>query len=92
LQGASTLYDPELPTELADYSLAGLPGDLPGFKREASARPYLIDIERGRLGVREEGAGYTWIWMATAKPTTTRARSAPSAKCGPPPATAVACS
>ncbi|NCT67445.1 MAG: DEAD/DEAH box helicase family protein [Rhodanobacteraceae bacterium] len=58
VQGELRLYEPELLAELADYSLAGLPADLPGFKRAESLRPYLIDIERGRLGVREDSAQY----------------------------------
>ena len=54
LHGALALYEPELLAELADYSLTGLPGDLPGFDREPPQRPYLIDIERGHLGIRED--------------------------------------
>ena len=58
VQGELCLYEPELLAELADYSLAGLLADLPGFKRADALRPYLIDIERGRLGVREDSANY----------------------------------
>lgn len=58
LQGALTLYEPELLAEFADYSLVGLPGGLPGFDREQAQKPYLIDIERGHLGVREDSAQF----------------------------------
>lgn len=58
VQGTLRLFEPELLDEFADYSLAGLPADLPGFARAESPRPYLIDIERGRLGVREDNAQY----------------------------------
>ena len=56
VQGELRLYEPELLAELADYSLAGLPGDLPGFKRADGQKPYLIDIERGKLNLREGDA------------------------------------
>jgi len=58
LQGELMLYEPELLSELADYSLAGLPADLPGFTREETVRPWLIDVERGRLHIREDHAQY----------------------------------
>jgi type III restriction enzyme len=54
LQGELCLYEPELLAELADYSLAGLSADLPGFKRAEGQHSYLIDIERGRINLREE--------------------------------------
>ena len=58
LQGELMLYEPELLSELADYSLTGLPADLPGFTREETVRPWLIDVERGRLHIREDQAQY----------------------------------
>lgn len=58
VQGALALYEPELLAGFADYSLAGLPVDLPGFAREDERRPYLIDVERGRVDVREDPAQY----------------------------------
>jgi type III restriction enzyme len=58
MQGALTLYEPELLAEFVDYSLTGLPADLPGLTREEDRHPYLIDIEQGRLGVREDTAQY----------------------------------
>lgn len=58
LQGELMLYEPELLSELADYSLTGLPADLPGFTREETVRPWLIDVERGRLHIREDHAQY----------------------------------
>ncbi len=54
VQGELHLYEPELLAELVDYSLAGLSGELPGFERADAKKPYLIDIERGKLAVREE--------------------------------------
>lgn len=58
MQDALSLYEPELLAGFVDYSLAGLPADLPGFSREDERKPYLIDIEQGRLGVREDTAQY----------------------------------
>ncbi len=58
LQGELMLYEPELLAELADYSLAGLPADLPDLRREETIKPYLIDIEKGKLGIREDHAQY----------------------------------
>ncbi|QAU24922.1 hypothetical protein EO087_13755 [Dyella sp. M7H15-1] len=55
---ASMLYEPELLAEFADFSLANLPVDLPSFQRESSVRPYLIDVERGRMRVEEDSAQY----------------------------------
>ncbi len=54
VNGELLLYEPEVLAELADYSLAGLPADLPGFARDETPRPYLIDIERGKVDVRED--------------------------------------
>lgn len=59
LQGALTLYEPELLAEFADFSLAGLSAELPSFQRQAMIRPYLIDVERGHLQVREDQAQYS---------------------------------
>ncbi|MEQ1512820.1 MAG: DEAD/DEAH box helicase family protein [Lysobacteraceae bacterium] len=59
LQGELALYEPELLAEFADYSLAGLPAELPDFARVDTVRPYLIDIERGKLRVQEDSAQYT---------------------------------
>lgn len=58
LQGELLLYEPELLAEFADFSLAGLPADLPDFRRQESVRPYLIDVERGHMQVREDEAQY----------------------------------
>jgi type III restriction enzyme len=58
VQGELLLFEPELLAGLADFSLAGLPADLPGFSREDDVRPYLVDVERGRLHVREDEAQY----------------------------------
>lgn len=58
LQGELLLYEPELLAEFADFSLTGLPATLPDFAREESVRPYLIDVERGHMRVREDEAQY----------------------------------
>lgn len=58
VQGALALYEPELLAGFADYSLAGLPADLPGLQREDERHPYLIDVDRGRVDVREDQAQY----------------------------------
>jgi len=58
LQGRLTLYEPELLAEFADFSLAGLGAELPDFQRQETVRPYLIDVERGHMQVREDEAQY----------------------------------
>jgi type III restriction enzyme len=58
LQGRLTLYEPELLAEFADFSLAGLGAELPDFQRRETVRPYLIDVERGHMQVREDEAQY----------------------------------
>lgn len=58
VQGELRLFEPELLDEFVDYSLAGLPCDLPAFERSESKRPYLIDVERGRIGVSEDHTQY----------------------------------
>ncbi|MBN8726521.1 MAG: DEAD/DEAH box helicase family protein [Xanthomonadales bacterium] len=54
MQGELCLFEPELLDELIDYSLAGLPADLPGLKRAQHRPSFLIDIERGRINLRED--------------------------------------
>lgn len=49
LQGELCLLEPDLLPELLAFSLAGAAADLPDFQRDVEARPYLIDVERGRL-------------------------------------------
>ena len=58
LQGRLTLYEPELLAEFADFSLAGLSAELADFQRQEAIRPYLIDVERGHMQVREDEAQY----------------------------------
>ncbi|WP_370304940.1 DEAD/DEAH box helicase [Sinimarinibacterium flocculans] len=60
VQGELRLFEPDLLDDFADYSLAGLPADLPGFERAESKKPFLIDIERGRLGIRQDDAQYAF--------------------------------
>lgn len=58
LQARLTLYEPELLAEFADFSLVGLSAGLPDFQRQETIRPYLIDVERGHMQVREDEAQY----------------------------------
>lgn len=58
VQGGLRLFEPELLEEFADYTLAGLDAGLPGFVREEARNPYLIDVERGRVDVRQDPAQY----------------------------------
>lgn len=58
VQDELLLLESGLLAELMDYSLIGLATDLPGFQREDTANSYLIDVERGRLRVREDEAQY----------------------------------
>jgi type III restriction enzyme len=59
LQGELTLYDPDVLGELSDFSLVGAPADLPGFSIAAEEKPYLIDVEKGRLRIEMDRATYT---------------------------------
>ena len=63
LQGELALYEPELLAEFADYSLAGLPAELPDFARVDTVRPYLIDIE-----VPRDSEVTPWTFIHPAKP------------------------
>jgi type III restriction enzyme len=58
VQGELLLYEPEVLAELADYSLTGLPADLPDFRQEGGLQPYLIDIEKGHLRIAQDSAQY----------------------------------
>ncbi|KGM57402.1 hypothetical protein N799_08160 [Lysobacter arseniciresistens ZS79] len=58
VQDELLLFESGLLAELMDYSLAGLATDLSGFQREDTATSYLIDVERGRLRVREDEPQY----------------------------------
>lgn len=58
VQGGLLLFEPELLSDLADYSLAHAPADLPDFRPDDGVRPFLVDVERGRLRVREDEAQY----------------------------------
>ncbi|MBS0335558.1 MAG: DEAD/DEAH box helicase family protein [Proteobacteria bacterium] len=56
VNGELMLVEPDLLAELTHFSLAGLPADLPGFSKEQAERPYLIDVDRGHLKVRQDEA------------------------------------
>ena len=58
VQGEITLLDPDLVGELAAFSLAGIAGDLAGFTKQEEERPYLIDVERGKLRIRQDDGQY----------------------------------
>ncbi len=54
VQGEMQLYEPELLKEIVDFPLAGLPSDLPDFRPNPDERPYLLDIERGRVRIERD--------------------------------------
>ena len=54
VQGALALLDPDLLAELASFSPAGAPADLPAFTTEPDAKPWLIDVEHGHLTIGQE--------------------------------------
>ena len=54
VNGELVLVEPDLLAEMAHFSLAGLPAGLPGFEKEKVERPYLIDVDRGHLKVRQD--------------------------------------
>lgn len=58
VQGEITFVDPDLVGDLAAFSLAGEPGALPGFVTQDEERPYLIDVERGQLKIRQGDSQY----------------------------------
>jgi type III restriction enzyme len=58
VQGELCLLEPALLAELTPFSLTGAPADLPGFTREAEAKPFLIDLDRGRLRIAVEHPQY----------------------------------
>lgn len=49
VQGTLTPLDAETLAELAPFSLAGADAELPGFTLGEEARPYLIDVQRGKV-------------------------------------------
>ncbi|MCW5592600.1 MAG: DEAD/DEAH box helicase family protein [Burkholderiales bacterium] len=58
IQGELMLVDGDLIGEIADYSLAGQPVDLPNFTEANEDRAYLIDIERGKLRIEQDRQAY----------------------------------
>lgn len=54
VQGELVLYDPSVLDEMLDFSLSGAAADLPSFELQKDPRPYLIDIEAGRLRVSQD--------------------------------------
>jgi type III restriction enzyme len=54
MQQEIALVEPDLVNELARFSLAGKPCDLPGFAKEADEKPYLIDVDQGHLKIRQD--------------------------------------
>ncbi|HUF21307.1 MAG TPA: restriction endonuclease subunit R [Burkholderiales bacterium] len=52
--GELTPVDPDLVSDLAAFSLANAPADVPGFNKQEEERPYLIDVERGRLRIMQD--------------------------------------
>ena len=60
LQGELVLYEPDVLDEMAEFSLATAPVDVPGFGKQEDERPYLIDIERGKLKIAQELQPYVF--------------------------------
>jgi len=54
VQGELVLFEPSVVAEIADFSLAGQPADLPGFTPRPDAPGYLIDVEHRRLRIAAE--------------------------------------
>lgn len=54
VQGALTLLDRDLVGELAGFSLAGQACDLPNYGGATDEKPYLIDVDRGHLRIRQD--------------------------------------
>jgi len=54
VQGELVLFEPSVVVEIADFSLAGQPADLPGFEARQDAPGYLIDVERAQIRVATE--------------------------------------
>jgi type III restriction enzyme len=52
-QGELELAERTTLTDLGGFSLADAPAELQGFTPDADRRPYLVDIERGRLKVEQ---------------------------------------
>ncbi|HVC12850.1 MAG TPA: hypothetical protein VNE59_14500 [Burkholderiales bacterium] len=52
MQGEIALLEPDLVSEFAGFSLTDQPAGLPGFAKEESEHPYLIDVDRGHLRIR----------------------------------------
>jgi len=52
VQGEIALLEPDLVSEFAGFSLTDQPAGLPGFAKEESEHPYLIDVDRGHLRIR----------------------------------------
>lgn len=60
LQGELVLYEPEVLGELAEFSLAGAPHDVLAFGKQDEERPYLIDVERGKLKIAQDVQPYVF--------------------------------
>ena len=58
VQGEIVLLDPDLVGEIAAFSLAGVAGDLQGFGKLEEERHYLIDLERGKLKIKQDDSQY----------------------------------
>jgi type III restriction enzyme len=56
MQGELLLLEPALLGELFELDLAGAPADLPDFSQQVDDKPYLIDVEDGRLRIEREHA------------------------------------
>ena len=58
VQGTIELVDPDLLKDLASFSLKGVSAELPDFVKEETERPYLIDVDRGQLQIKQDENQY----------------------------------
>lgn len=54
VQGEIELVEPDLLRGLAAFSLVGASADLPGFSRDEREHAYLVDVDDGRLKIRQD--------------------------------------
>ena len=58
VQGEITLVEPDLLKDLASFSLREVSAELPDFAKEDGERPYLIDMDRGHLKIKQDDTQY----------------------------------
>jgi type III restriction enzyme len=58
VQNEMQLVEPDLLRELAAFSLAGVESGLAGFAKQEGERPYLVDVDGGRLRIQQDDGQY----------------------------------